>query len=122
MDVNALFSFFDSPFGRRLRSEREVLREFKFSVLDDATNYYPDAVDEQILLQGVVDLAVVEDDGIVIVDFKTDHVTDSTLTEITDKYREQVRAYANALTRIYQKPVKSAMLYFFALNQFVSVI
>ena len=122
IDYERLFLFFDSPFGKRIRSSQDVLREFKFSVLDDAQNYYPDIVGEQILLQGVVDLALIEDDGIVVLDFKTDYVSDDTLSTVVQKYKSQVCAYANALTRIYQKPIKSAILYFFALNRFVDVI
>ena len=122
VDCECLFRFFDSALGKRIRNANHILREFKFSVLDDANNYYPNITGEQILLQGVVDLALIEDDGIIILDFKTDRVTEDTLLVISQKYESQVRAYANALARIYQKPVKSAMLYFFALNRYVDII
>lgn len=120
-DCESLYRFFDSPFGKKLQEEKEVLREFKFSILDDASKYYPGAKDEQVLLQGVVDCAIIEDDGITVIDFKTDYVTDKTLSEVADKYRPQVRIYASAVERIYQKQVKKSLLYFFALNCFVEV-
>ena len=90
-------------------------------MLDDAAKYYPDANDEQILLQGVVDCAIIEDDGITVIDFKTDNVTDETVGQVVDAYKMQVRTYASAMERIYQKPVKMSLLYFFALNRFVEV-
>ena len=114
-------AFFATPLGQKLRSGGEVLREFKFSILDHGEDYDPELSGEQILLQGVVDCALVEPDGITIVDFKTDFVTNATVLERAAHYRPQVQAYANALSRIYQKPVKQALLYFFRLGEFVSV-
>ena len=76
---------------------------------------------EKILLQGVVDCALLEPDGITVVDFKTDKVTEDTLQDRTDHYRPQVLAYADALRRIYKLPVKQAILYFFHLNRAVDV-
>ena len=122
VDCEMLAAFFETPIGKKMMTAENVLREFKFSILDDASKYYPDVMDEKILLQGVVDCALVEEDGITIIDFKTDRATEDTLQAIADKYRSQVKAYANALTRIYQKPVKSAVLYFFGINRFVDVI
>ncbi len=120
-DIESLLRFFQTSLGIKLQSSHNVLREFKFSVLDDAAKYYPGAEGEQILLQGVVDCAIVEDDGITVIDFKTDYVTDDTLSAVAEGYRAQVQAYASAMERIYQKPVKAALLYFFVRNCFVEV-
>ena len=76
---------------------------------------------DEILLQGVVDCAMVDDDGVTVIDFKTDYVTEETLPTVTQRYKAQVSTYAEALERIYNKPVKSAVLYFFAMNRFVEV-
>ncbi len=121
-NTNDLWAFFQTRLGQKLQNAENVLREFKFSILDDATKYYPDAGNEQILLQGVVDCAIVEDDGLIVIDFKTDRVTEQTLPKVADQYKAQVMAYASALKRIYGKPVKSACLYFFAMNRYVDVI
>ena len=83
--------------------------------------YDPMLSGEQLLLQGVVDCALIEEDGITIIDFKTDRVTEETLPSRVEMYRHQVQAYAGAMERIYQRPVKQAVLYFFALNRFVSL-
>lgn len=122
VDCDMLFAFFETPVGRKVRQCEQVLREFKFSILDDTKKYYSDVPGEQILLQGVVDCAIIEEDGIIVIDFKTDYVTEDTISDTAERYRVQVCAYAAALKRIYQKPVKSAMLYFFSMNQFVEVI
>ena len=105
-----------------LRNSRNIIREFKFSILDDAEKYGDNLSGEKILLQGVVDCAVIEDDGITVLDFKTDRVTDDTVDKAVSLYRPQVTAYAEALSKIYEKDIKSAQLYFFALNRFVKII
>ena len=74
------------------------------------------------MLQGVVDCAIIEPDGVTVVDFKTDFVTEQTLSDLTTKYKAQVLTYAQALSKIYKMPVKSAKLYFFHMDQFVDII
>ena len=64
----------------------------------------------------------IEEDGISLLDFKTDYVTEETIDAVALGYRMQVLAYASALERIYCKPIKKAQLYFFRLNRFISVL
>ena len=120
-DRGKIMAFFGTPLGRKLRDGAPFVREFKFSVLDDASRYGDNLEGEQVLLQGVVDCALIEEDGITVLDFKTDYVTEETLPELVERYRLQVQTYADAMARIYRKPVKAAMLYFFRLNRFVSI-
>ena len=113
-------ALFATELGKRLQ-QGNVLREFKFSILEDGTDYDPALAGEKVLLQGVVDCALLEDDSITVIDFKTDFVTEETLQAKVLGYQPQVEAYAGALQRIYQKPVKQRYLYFFHLNRFVPV-
>jgi ATP-dependent helicase/nuclease subunit A len=113
-------AFFASELGQRVLMASQLVREFKFSMLVPATDYYPDGTGE-ILLQGVVDCCLVEDDGLTILDFKTDAVTADTVQEKAAYYRGQLDAYAAALERIFEKPVKERVLYFFRTNTAVHV-
>ena len=121
VNISQIASFFDSDIGIQLSCAENVLREFKFSILMEAEELTDDP-DDRILLQGVVDCAMITDDGISIIDFKTDRVTKETVGDVSEKYRPQIEGYANALSRIYRMPVKSALLYFFNLDQFVAII
>ena len=121
LDPETIARFFDSDLGTKLRSGAQHLREFKFSILDDGANYDPALAGEKVLLQGVVDCALLEEDGITVIDFKTDNVTEGYLAEIVERYRPQVQTYGEALESIYEKPVKASYLYFFRLNRFVKV-
>ena len=120
VDCARIAAFFSTQIGKKLRTHPDVVREFKFSVLDDGENFSDELRGEKILLQGVVDCAMIDDDGITVIDFKTDYVTDATLADKLEQYRPQVKAYADAMQRIYQKPIKEALLYFFRVDQFVT--
>ena len=121
VDAAKIAAFFDTEIGKKLITAKQVLREFKFSVLDDAGKYDPDVTDEEILLQGVVDCAILDDDGIIVIDFKTDRVTEDTIMSVADGYRQQVIAYADALQKIYQMPIKEKLIYFFELTRIVQI-
>ncbi len=122
VDPSVIWNFFETDMGRQLKNAKQVLREFKFSILEDGRQFDPNLQGDKILLQGVVDCAIIDDDGITVLDFKTDRVTEDDLMQVADGYRMQVTAYANALSRIFGREVKSAQLYFFRLNRFVTVI
>ena len=120
VDVRAISQFFATDIGQRLR-KGNVIREFKFSILQDASEQDATLSGEMILLQGVVDCALLEDDGLTIIDYKTDKVTEESLPEKVTQYTPQVQAYAKALQRIYNKPIKKRLLYFFHIGRFIEV-
>ncbi len=120
--VDAIRRFLGSALAARLRRAAEIQREYRFSLLMPGTAYFPGlGPEEEIMLQGVVDLFAVEEDGIVVVDFKTDFVTPGTLAEKTALYRPQLAAYSAALEKILSVPVKERILYFFHSGEEVSV-
>ena len=116
VDCEAIAAFFQQRVGKMLCEGATCLREFKFSILDDGTKYQPDLSGEQVLLQGVVDCAILESDGIIILDFKTDRVSTASAAAAAQRYRIQIETYADALSRIYEMPVKAKYLYFFRIN------
>ena len=115
-----IYAFFATEEGKALCAAPKVLREFKFSILVDAQSREPSMIGEKILLQGVVDCAMVED-SITVVDFKTDHVTKDSLEAAVRRYAPQIMAYGKAMEKIFQKPVKKKLLYFFHLGAFAEV-
>lgn len=117
VDSGKIAAFFSTPIGKKLMTSENVLREFKISVLQDAS----DLPGEKILLQGVIDCALIESDGITVIDFKTDRVIDRDVERIVARYRPQVQAYGDAICRIYEKPVKEILLYLFDLDLAVTV-
>ena len=60
-------------------------------------------------LHGFIDLLFEEENGLVVVDYKTDAVTESQLPEVIDRYRLQGGAYAHAIGQITGKTVKEVV-------------
>ena len=116
-----IHAFLKSPLGCLLLAAPHVTREFKFSLLTDAAAYFPESAGEQILLQGVVDCAFLENSKLTIIDFKTDYVTKLTQAARAAHYRIQLETYAAALQRITALPIGHKFLYFFATGEAVEV-
>ncbi|HIZ95042.1 MAG TPA: helicase-exonuclease AddAB subunit AddA [Candidatus Flavonifractor avicola] len=122
VDPAPIAAFFRSDLGQQLLSSVSLRREFKFSILEPASRYYPQAGEgEQVLFQGVVDCYYETLEGITVVDFKTDRVTKRTVAERAEHYRPQLEAYSRALAEITGKQVIRRVLWFFALNQSVDL-
>lgn len=120
VDAEKILALFSSELGKQILNAEDLRREFKFSILTDAAAYDPAAAGEQVMLQGVVDCFWQEAGGIVILDFKTDYI-DGDLNEKAARYAPQLRAYAQALSRIYDLPVRKTILYFFSAGRAVEI-
>lgn len=118
-----ILAFFRSELGLRLRRSARVEREFKFSLLAPAADYYPEAEPgEEVLLQGVVDCWFVEEDGsVTVVDFKTDRVAQDGVDRRALDYRPQLDAYSRALSQAAGVAVKRRYLWFFSAGRAVEV-
>ncbi|MCR4935669.1 MAG: PD-(D/E)XK nuclease family protein, partial [Oscillospiraceae bacterium] len=113
VDLRAVGALFASPLGRTLRGATDLRREFRFTLLAEARDYYPAAAPEdRLLLQGVVDCFYVEDGAVTVVDYKTDRVSPDQAPARAERYRPQMRAYAGALERILGLPVRKCVLWF----------
>ena len=121
-DPKRLSAFFASPLGREMARSVECRREFKFSVLLPASEYYPGAPDgESVLMQGIIDAWFEGEDGLTLVDFKSDRVTLSSQVQRAEEYRQQLEAYSRALEEMTGKPVRHKVLWFFATSSAVEL-
>ncbi len=121
LDIPALVRFLSSPLAERIRRARQVWREYRFALLVDGGVYDPAAAGEEMLLQGVADCVFETENGLVVVDFKTDRVTGPALAQRAETYRPQLAAYAAALEKILEKPVTERILYFFTAGAEISL-
>lgn len=121
-DVAAIEVFFKSDIYRRIMSSPDVRREMRFLSEIPATRIDPtlsiDATDANVIVQGAVDLCFSEDDGIVVLDFKTDRV--DKLDQLVDCYGEQLEIYSTAAEKIFEKTVKERVIYSFYLGESIS--
>ncbi len=121
VDPEKLLRVFRGPLGARILQADRVIREFKFSILVDASEYDAGVTGEKLMLQGVTDCCLIQNDEITVIDFKTDRVTSGREAEAGETYRPQLAAYGMALSRIFGMPVKHRLLYFFQTDAIVEV-
>ena len=121
VEPERICALFASPIGQRILHADEVWRELRFSLLTDAGKVFGVPAEESVLLQGVADCCIREGDALTVVDYKTDYVTADTLEARAVEYAPQLRAYAAALTRLLEKPVREGVLYFLRTGESVSI-
>lgn len=74
------------------------------------------------LIQGIIDVFWIEDDGITVLDYKTDRV--DTAQELIDRYATQLKLYADALERVFaarKMRVKEILIYSFRLEKLIPI-
>ena len=79
---------------------------------------------EGVLVQGIIDVFWLEEDKIVLMDYKTDRVTAK--EELLARYAVQLKLYGQALSRVFSKagePKKAAesLIYSFTLGSIISM-
>ncbi len=122
VNINSVHGFFTGELGKRLRASGKFEREFDFYMLVS-----PDEVDknascgeaEEVILQGIADCFFYEDDGIVLLDYKTDRVGKSDALARSEIYRTQIDYYARGLSEILDVPVKEKYIYFLGCGEAV---
>ena len=144
LDFDALAAFWQSNLGNRIRAQSaSVHSELPFTArfshdelsaaeISFSTPPNPDQpnlahsapraphtglAEEFIVVQGVADLVVLLAKEIWIVDFKTDAVRGKQLDERAKSYEIQMKLYARALARIYNRPVSQCWLYFLSVGR-----
>ena len=124
LDLAAIADFWKSEVGSEIRQHAaQVHRELPFTarftpaeLAAAGLSRFAEAT-EFVVLQGVVDLAVLLDNEIWVLDFKSDAVRPDAVAEREAHYRAQITIYARALARIYGRPVTRAWLHFLAAGQ-----
>ncbi len=112
--------FLRSGLYGRIRNSPRVLYEqpFNMRMKAEELDYHSG---EDMLVQGILDLAFMEEGAWVLLDYKTDRVDDGTVSEAADGYRVQLDLYARALEKITGFAVSRRYLYFMRLGREVEV-
>ena len=110
----------DAARAGRLHKEQPFVMGLPANRLKDS---FP--AEETVLIQGIIDVFFEEEDGYVLLDYKTDAV--AAPEELVKRYRVQLDYYSEALEQIFGyaagsgKPVKERILYSFKLGQEICV-
>lgn len=110
-----VYVFTRTELGKRMHRaalEGKLHREQPFVLGIPAGELYPESEAEELLLvQGIMDAYFEEEDGLVLVDYKTDFIKEDAEKELSEKYRVQLRYYRKALEKLKHKPVKEVWIY-----------
>ena len=111
LDLEQIEAFRQSDLARRIAASPYVEREYRFLSQVSVGQYDPSLGEstQTVMLQGVIDLFFEENDGITLVDYKTDRNSDETYYQ--QRYALQLRLYAQALEKLLDKPVKRCVIY-----------
>ncbi len=125
--INDIITFVRSSVGINAAIAAEnnrLFREKQFMIGIPAHEIYKDIdSDELILVQGIIDMYYETDDGIVLVDYKTDHVEEGQAGEkvLLERYTKQLELYKMALEMILKKSVIKVQIYSFCLKKVIDV-
>ena len=98
----------------------KLWKEQPFVLGVDALELYPHEQEgEQILVQGIIDVYFEEEDGLVVLDYKTDRIFEA--DELARKYHAQLDYYGKALEQMTLKRVKEKILYSFTIKKEIGV-
>jgi len=119
VDIGKLKKFFNNEIFNRILNSNDVRREMRFLTEIDAgrldSSLEESLAKEKIVVQGAVDLCFIENDEIVLLDFKTDRVNNE--NSLIEAYSEQLNIYSEACEKIFARPVKEKIIYSFALDK-----
>lgn len=105
--------FLDSPLCRRAADSGKITREFKLFTTVNGTGAESPENEDLSFIQGIADMFFEEEDGIVLIDYKTNKGV--TAGELKEKYKGQLMIYKKALEEMLGKRVKECWLYGFSL-------
>ena len=116
-----LKTFVQSELFKRIREAVTVKREISFNLNVPIKEIYnmENEVDDKIMLQGIIDLYFIENNEIVLVDYKTDNLDDE--KEFIKRYSTQLNYYKLALEKITGMNVKESIIYSFKLKKTIKV-
>lgn len=123
--IKDILKFAASDLGQRMKTAAEkdcLFREQPFVIAVEASEV--DELwngEEKILVQGIIDSYFLEEDEIVLVDYKTDRIQKGEESILIARYRSQIKDYARALQKMRKKKVKECLIYSFALHKEIQI-
>ena len=120
LEAGILWNFLSSPLGRRMSAAQAkglLYKEQQFVIGIPAREMEVCSSDELVLIQGIIDAYMEEEDGLVLIDYKTDHVVRGRESLLTERYGIQLEYYKRALEQMTGKKVTEKIIYSLTLQE-----
>lgn len=123
IDKEKLLEYTNSQLWTELKQAKEIHKEHPFYINIKASRIYNQINkedDEDILVQGVIDLFFIDkDDKLILVDYKTDYVQNE--NELVEEYKGQLDLYKEALEQSLDEKVDKMCIYSVYLNKLIEI-
>lgn len=120
IDPTDIVNFLDSKLGLEfIKYNKNLKRENQFIMGISAREADRGDTDETILIQGIIDAYIEKDDGIVLIDYKTDKVNAE--DRLINDYKPQLMLYKRSLEMSTGKIVKEIYIYSFSLGREIRI-
>lgn len=122
INTQLIAEFFESDLGKRIMNAKVVNREIPFTLSLPASEVYPawKDEDESVFVQGIIDCVFEDENGLVLIDFKSDGITErykggfvQARPILEERYRLQINLYTKALEQIWKRKINERYLFFF---------
>ena len=112
VNYNKILEFFKSDIWKEMKEAKLVEQEKAFYFNIKANEIYDVKSEEDILVQGIIDLYYInKDDELVLVDYKTDYVENNNEEILKEKYDIQLAIYKKALEKALDRKVDKVYIY-----------
>ncbi len=120
VNVEMIYNFIETNIWQELKVAKVIERERPFYINIPAKEIYEEDIEENILVQGVIDLYYITNDNkLVLVDYKTDKVKEE--AELIKKYKMQLEIYKRALEKSLNREVDKMLIYSVYLNKEIKI-
>ncbi len=110
INLNSILKFTETKIWKEMQCAQKVEREKTFYIKVPAKDIYHEDVPEDILVQGIIDLYYITQEGkLILVDYKTDFV--QVEEELKQKYTTQLMLYKKALEEALNQQVDNIYIY-----------
>jgi len=124
INIDKVYNFFNSELYKRVLKASTIYKEKSFILQEDLKELsslfdVPENVEDKILVQGTIDMCFIENDEVVLLDYKTDKISNK--DEIIKRYKLQLHYYKKAIELLLNKKVKEIYIYLINSNEFIEV-
>ncbi|MBN2260430.1 MAG: helicase-exonuclease AddAB subunit AddA [Clostridiales bacterium] len=120
-DLNKIYNFFESELGKRMIKSINVKREEPFIINVEIEEIDGMIGEGNMLIQGIIDCYFIENDEVVLIDFKSDNVNEDNYQKSLLQYTKQLRYYSLAIESLLGKKVKEKIIHFFNINKSIEI-
>ncbi len=113
-----IFAFTKSNIWKELKKSKKIEKEKPFYINVSAKEIFKQEVDDDILVQGIIDLFYInENNELILVDYKTDFVEIGKEQALISKYQKQLDLYKRALEEALDMKVSKVYIYSVSLEK-----